>query len=135
SQPLPDLHAALDGVHARRLHGAVAHDGRRARRLHARAVHARVPLHVHHGPARVGHGHLRGGAAGHAGLHRHAAAVGEDMNRGRHSRSLQIWLSVIAVVMLIWTLFPVYYMLLLSFTPASDTFKPDISGDSPPTAS
>jgi len=47
-------------------------------------------------------------------LHRHAAAVGEDMNRARHSRSLQIWLSVIAVVMLIWTLFPVYHMLLLS---------------------
>ena len=48
------------------------------------------------------------------------------MNRARHSRSLQIWLSVIAVVMLIWTLFPVYYMLLLSFTPTNDLFKPGL---------
>ena len=35
------------------------------------------------------------------------------MSRARHSRALHVWLSLVAVVMLAWTLFPVYYMLLL----------------------
>src|SRR5439155_568069 len=80
SEPLPDLHVALDGLHARRLHGALAHDGRRARRLDPRARHARVPVHLPDGTARVGAGDLRGGAPRDARLHRAPAPVGEDMS-------------------------------------------------------
>src|SRR5213596_2579302 len=42
----------------------------------------------------------------------------------RKRRGLQIWLSLLAIVILGWTLFPVYYMLLLSFTPTDDLFQP-----------
>jgi len=42
-----------------------------------------------------------------------------------------VWLSVVAVVMLAWTLFPVYYMLLLSFTPTNDLFKPGLYVEHP----
>ena len=53
------------------------------------------------------------------------------MNRARHSRGLQIGLSIVAVVMLAWTLFPVYYMLLLSFTPTNDLFRPGLYVEHP----
>jgi multiple sugar transport system permease protein len=48
------------------------------------------------------------------------------MNRARHPRALHVWLSLLAVVIIVWTLFPVYYMLLLSFTPTNDLFKPGL---------
>src|SRR2546425_2670789 len=44
----------------------------------------------------------------------------------RKRRGLQIWLSLLAIVILGWTLFPVYYMLLLSFTPTDDLFQPGL---------
>ena len=53
------------------------------------------------------------------------------MNRARHSLGLQISLSVLAVVILAWTVFPIYYMLLLSFTPTSDLFKPGLYVEHP----
>ena len=53
------------------------------------------------------------------------------MSRARHSRGLQIWLSVLAIVILAWTVFPVYYMLLLSFTPTNDLFKPGLYVEHP----
>jgi multiple sugar transport system permease protein len=47
--------------------------------------------------------------------------------RGRRRRGgLQIGLSLLAVVILFWTLFPVYHMLLLSFTPTDDLFQPGL---------
>src|SRR5438093_5583183 len=42
----------------------------------------------------------------------------------RKRRGLQVGLSLLAIVILGWTLFPVYYMLLLSFTPTDDLFQP-----------
>ena len=47
--------------------------------------------------------------------------------RGRRKRrGLQIGLSLLAVVILFWTLFPVYHMLLLSFTRTDDLFQPGL---------
>jgi multiple sugar transport system permease protein len=53
------------------------------------------------------------------------------VNRAKYSRGLQVWLSVLAVVILVWTVFPVYYMLLLSFTPTNDLFKPGLYVEHP----
>jgi multiple sugar transport system permease protein len=53
------------------------------------------------------------------------------MNRARHSRALQVWLTVLAAVILVWTIFPIYYMLLLSFTPTNDLFKPGLYVEHP----
>lgn len=44
----------------------------------------------------------------------------------RQRRGLQIGLSLLAVVILFWTLFPVYHMLLLSFTRTDDLFRPGL---------
>src|SRR2546427_7033807 len=49
----------------------------------------------------------------------------------RKRRGLQIWLSRPAIVILGWTLFPVYYMLLLSFTPTDDLFQPGLYVEHP----
>src|SRR5437879_13023966 len=49
----------------------------------------------------------------------------------RKRRGLQIWLSLLAIVILGWTLFPVYYMLLLSFTPTDDLFQPGLYVEHP----
>src|SRR5438046_7240755 len=51
--------------------------------------------------------------------------------RRRKRRGLQIWLSLLAIVILGWTLFPVYYMLLLSFTPTDDLFQPGLYVEHP----
>ena len=53
------------------------------------------------------------------------------MNRARYPRGLHVWLSAVAVVIVVWTLFPVYYMLLLSFTPTNDLFKPGLYVEHP----
>ena len=53
------------------------------------------------------------------------------MNRARYSRGLHVWLSLLAVVILVWTIFPVYYMLLLSFTPTNELFKPGLYVEHP----
>jgi len=53
------------------------------------------------------------------------------MNRSRYPRGLHVWLSLLAVVIIVWTLFPVYYMLLLSFTPTNDLFKPGLYVEHP----
>jgi multiple sugar transport system permease protein len=53
------------------------------------------------------------------------------MNRARHSRGLQLWLSLLAAVILAWTLFPIYYMVLLSFTPTNDLFRPGLYVEHP----
>ena len=46
--------------------------------------------------------------------------------RRRTSRGVMVGLAVLTVVILAWTLFPVYYMLLLSFTPTSELFTPGL---------
>lgn len=46
-------------------------------------------------------------------------------------RGLRIGLGLVAVIILVWTLFPVYYMLLLSFTPTNDLFKPGLYVEHP----
>jgi multiple sugar transport system permease protein len=59
--------------------------------------------------------------------------VGEDLStpRRRKTRGLRIGLSLAAIVILGWTLFPVYYMLLLSFTKTDDLFQPGFYVDHP----
>src|SRR5256885_15847061 len=49
----------------------------------------------------------------------------------RKRRGLQVGLSLLAIVILGWTLFPVYYMLLLSFTPTDDLFQPGLYVEPP----
>src|SRR5213594_695302 len=49
----------------------------------------------------------------------------------RKRRGLQVGLSLLAIVILGWTLFPVYYMLLLSFTPTDDLFQPGLYVEHP----
>jgi multiple sugar transport system permease protein len=44
----------------------------------------------------------------------------------RNRLLVQAGLSVLAVLILAWTLFPVYYMVLLSLTPTDDLFKPGL---------
>jgi len=38
----------------------------------------------------------------------------------------RVGLSLLAIVILVWTLFPVYHMVLLSFTPTNDLFQPGL---------
>ena len=59
--------------------------------------------------------------------------MGDDMSApGRRKRhGLQVGLSLLAIVILGWTLFPVYYMLLLSFTPTDDLFQPGLYVEHP----
>src|SRR6185503_8430793 len=128
-EPVPHLHAALDGVHPRRFHGAMAPHGWRAGGHHPRAGHARLSLHLCHGPPGVGPVDLRRRLAGHPAVHRHADAMGEDMKR--HQPGLRLAMLALTVVILMWTLFPVYYMVLLSLTPTNDLFQPALYIDNP----
>ena len=49
----------------------------------------------------------------------------------RNEVLLKVGLAVLTVVMLVWTIFPVYYMLLLSFTPTNDLFQPGLYVEHP----
>ena len=51
--------------------------------------------------------------------------------RQRNRFLVQVGLSGLAVLILAWTLFPVYYMVLLSFTPTNDLFRPGLYIDNP----
>ena len=56
------------------------------------------------------------------------------MSASGHQRNrflVQAGLSGLAVLILAWTLFPVYYMVLLSFTPTADLFQPGLYIDHP----
>lgn len=44
---------------------------------------------------------------------------------------MKTFISVVAVVILVWTFFPVYYMVLLSFTPTNDLFQPGLYVEHP----
>src|SRR6266702_325133 len=59
--------------------------------------------------------------------------MGDEMSAPgrRKRRGLQVGLSLLAIVILGWTLFPVYYMLLLSFTPTDDLFQPGLYVEHP----
>src|SRR5881296_616839 len=59
--------------------------------------------------------------------------MGDEMSSPgrRKRRGLQVGLSLLAIVILGWTLFPVYYMLLLSFTPTDDLFQPGLYVEHP----
>lgn len=50
------------------------------------------------------------------------------MRLSAHQKRLGAWagLSALAVLILLWTLFPVYYMVLLSLTPTDDLFQPGL---------
>lgn len=48
------------------------------------------------------------------------------MRRGRRQLGLRIVLAALTLAILVWTLFPVYYMVLLSLTPTSDLFQPGL---------
>lgn len=52
---------------------------------------------------------------------------------GQHRKRLmaRAGLSLLAVLMLAWTIFPVYYMVLLSLTPTNDLFQPGLYIDGP----
>lgn len=52
---------------------------------------------------------------------------------GQHRKRLmtRACLSLLAVVILAWTVFPVYYMVLLSLTPTNDLFQPGLYIDRP----
>ncbi len=56
------------------------------------------------------------------------------MSASGHQRNrflVQAGLSGLAVLILAWTLFPVYYMVLLSLTPTNDLFRPGLYIDDP----
>ncbi|MBI2163682.1 MAG: carbohydrate ABC transporter permease [candidate division NC10 bacterium] len=56
------------------------------------------------------------------------------MSASGHQRKrflVQAGLSILAVLILAWTLFPVYYMVLLSLTPTNDLFRPGLYIDNP----
>jgi len=56
------------------------------------------------------------------------------MRASGHQRNrflVQASLSILAVLILAWTLFPVYYMVLLSLTPTADLFQPGLYIDHP----
>ncbi|OGB88868.1 MAG: hypothetical protein A3G35_20745 [candidate division NC10 bacterium RIFCSPLOWO2_12_FULL_66_18] len=56
------------------------------------------------------------------------------MSASGHQRNrflVQAGLSGLAVLILAWTLFPVYYMVLLSLTPTNDLFRPGLYIDNP----
>jgi multiple sugar transport system permease protein len=48
------------------------------------------------------------------------------MRARRGQGTLKLGLGLLTLVMLAWTLFPVYYMVLLSFTPTNDLFQPGL---------
>jgi multiple sugar transport system permease protein len=49
-----------------------------------------------------------------------------SIRSARHETFLKIGLGVLSVAILMWTLFPVYYMVLLSLTPTNDLFQPGL---------
>ena len=49
----------------------------------------------------------------------------------RNEALLKVTLAALSIVMLVWTIFPVYYMLLLSFTPTNDLFQPGLYVEHP----
>jgi multiple sugar transport system permease protein len=51
--------------------------------------------------------------------------------RGHLSTTAKVGLAVGTVVILVWTLFPVYYMVLLSLTPTNDLFQPGLYVEHP----
>src|SRR5581483_5757339 len=123
--PLPHLHAALDGVHPRRLHQRLAPDRRRPRRLDARPGDARVPVHLPDGQDRLGDGRVRHRAPGDAPVHLRPHQ--EDPMSGALARRpwpVRLARGVIFAIITVWTLFPIYYMLTLSFTRTAELFRP-----------
>jgi len=53
------------------------------------------------------------------------------MRAHRREGWVKVGLGVLAVVILAWTLFPVYYMVLLSLTPTNDLFQPGLYVEHP----
>jgi multiple sugar transport system permease protein len=53
------------------------------------------------------------------------------MKTARHQTSVKIGVALLTVVILAWTLFPVYHMLLLSLTPTNDLFQPGLYVEHP----
>src|SRR5690606_11792855 len=155
-EPLPHEHAALDHLEPRRLQQRVSAHRRRAERHHPRAGHARHPLRVPHVPAGHGrgHGHDRAPGVDPAGDPPGAASGTEDRGmkavatqphaaarqRPRQRSSLSYLvreafaeggLIVVGLVVLIWTLLPLYHMVMLSLTPVSDGFAGRFWPDNP----
>src|SRR6266498_3486797 len=141
-QPLPDLHAALDDFPARRLQRRHVRLRRRPRELDARAGDARHPQRLRdRSPAPGRGGRDVGAAAGDpAGdrpdaqaPHRGGAAMStiaadarlapsRALTRTRRAVRRRRYLSnagvlVLSVMLLVWTLAPIYNMMLISLEP------------------
>src|SRR5439155_16809931 len=100
---------------------------RGTRRLDPRPRHPRLPLHVPHGQDRLGGRRVRDRSARHPPLHLHPHQE-DPMSGATAGRGRQLGVTaaraVILAVVTVWTLFPIYYMLTLSFTPWSELFRP-----------
>jgi len=53
------------------------------------------------------------------------------LKRARRQTGLRLTMLALTIVILVWTLFPVYYMILLSLTPTNDLFQPALYIDNP----
>src|SRR5262249_36511546 len=150
-EPLPDLHAALDDLSARRLQHGLLRLRRRAGELDTRARHARYPQRLRYGPAaaRGGGGDVGAAPGDPAGDRPHAqaadlggaamstlafdAALSSSRATARAKRAVRVrrYLTTAGTVLLsatlvMWTLLPIYNMILVSLEPEGDVFTDHI---------
>src|SRR6266853_3515424 len=149
-QPLPDLHAALDDFPARRLQRRHVHLRRRPRELDARAGDARHPRRLRDRSSAPRRGGRDAGAAvgdpasdrpDAQAPHRGGAAIStiaadarlssRALSRAHSSVRRRRYLNnagtlVLSVVLVVWSLAPIYNMLLISLEPEGDVFTDHI---------
>ncbi len=131
---VPDLHAALDDLDARRFQQRLSVDRRRPCRPHPCAVDARHPLSQAR-PARHvdGRDRLRAAAGAAAGVFHDETAVAMKMPTQLPSWrevGIEARLLLIGIPVFIWTMIPIYHMFVFAISPKEDAFSGKLWPDS-----
>src|SRR5262249_49111159 len=127
-EPLSGLHAALDVVDLGRLHHRLSGFGRRARGAQSCARYARLPLRLRHRAALARRRRRDVGASdphpdgvrsdAAVSSQRGAAVIAAAWPRDRLRRvATEVGSALVGLVLLIWSLLPLYNMLLIALDP------------------
>ena len=130
AEPLSDLHGPLDDLDARRLQQRLSADRRRTGRSDPRARHARHPLSEARSGRHVARGRRLRAAPGAAARVLHDAEAGE-MRLSLRAITTEAKLLLIGIPVLIWTMLPIYHLVLFSISPKDSALSGKLWPDHP----